>query len=626
MIPRQTGKSFTLADCLFQKYIEDGEQGYNYLMMSPQENKVKNLLIDDIMLEPFGGQEVLSDINSVYIKIPDNFVKRKYKEWQENPDVLDNLIQQGLITDDLQYTKLFWGDLANTGKGSREQSHYNGRLFNGAELTLAGANNPNISNILRGKKWKGVYIAEMGEVEKDIMSIFMPSVIKQGGWFWFDGTPPNRPKGNQWFYFKFIEPIVKNQNVKLAKKFGVSFYNLSQTLEIAQTTAEIMAGLEPRKITDRRMLAIGKLEDLFPYIWKGEEYFTRIQSSRKVPLTIDYLKDKDGNYIENVENSYTDPKTKERVVFYKYNLKPAPINTSGLALMDESEYNREMQMSFTDFGQQTFDLFSEANVIPHELFNPTIYNCFTGFDQGVNSNFVMLNPLGTHSATCIVHIALIPHGRFYQYVIYDYEYIEKPSKYNIARCWLDTLKAGKPIVLDNAILKSLDSDNLSVFNAIIESDDDLYNHSEARINKGIYKCIKRESYSKAKEYNTWFSQTQVTDLTQETYRHPTDASQIGRKIMITDKCTPIINYLHEQTMIIKGEGKSAKFDLKTERNDLYDSLTYAIDLVELHPEYLKDFNSFWARHLESRYTQYDDTDYEYMNRVQNSQKLFNSWF
>lgn len=93
-------------------------------------------------------------------------------------------------------------------EGSPREAELRVRLFNGAWITLYGADNP---DALRGLYFDGLVLDEFGDMKPSLMGeVILPTLIDRGGWMVVIGTPKGRnqffdlvkkaEKDDGWFY------------------------------------------------------------------------------------------------------------------------------------------------------------------------------------------------------------------------------------------------------------------------------------------------------------------------------------------------------------------------------------------------------------------------------------------
>lgn len=578
---RQVGKSNVASTLVFTRIIEESRDGFDYLVMGPIEKTINELFIGNVIIEAFGGKEVVpnQDINCVWIPTPKKY-KANFKEQKTTLNKLmssdlafvtdlceyEKWVQAGLLSEDLQWVKLFHEDLKPGGRGKGED--YQGKLFTGARMTFASSNNPNLDAIIRGRQFNGVWVDEIGETKIDIRSIYTAGVNTKSGWVLYTGTPPNKPK-NPWVYTTVINPVINNPNISKKRYMGVDFYNFSRN-SIDPDTGE--------KYNFNSYLAIGKLENVWQYVYQGKKRLIDANRTRPVSYMPKYLLDEQGDKIPEETGCYTVGGEKI-VVGYQFEMIPDTDN--GVTTGDEEAYQREYQVAFDNVADKVFNGFSINNVIARKDFNPSNYKIHVlGFDYG-SKDRTGDTTLKNRSSTAWCKVAVVPDGDAFQYIIYDCQYINKPNELEIANCWNQNLKDGLLIVADSALWSEVVFAGSNVYSTFTNALPELKANRLSRTNEGVFKCFKWNSNTKkAEKFNEYFAQSHITK--QRPYFNISKPLEPGRKIMVTDNCVELINFLITYGYKVK---KIVGTDISEQSlpevgDDLYDAMTYAVDFIE----------------------------------------------
>jgi hypothetical protein len=623
LISRQVGKSNLLSYIWWDRIIMDGKVGESYLTLSPKSGDVEKLMLADILTEAFGGSKLVHDLNSVYIKPPSSWlapIMDEHEKWLEETEGTNNLqitskasqqnqqpqsfwslyLKNGLIKikDNEIYVKLFFQDISQTGGGKRE-NYFSGVLFNGANIFCLGATHT-LSSQIRGKKFAGNYGEEMGEYPEEPFSALLPAITSQKGWMMYAGTP-NKNNPLNWLYEQYIE-VKNSSNCEYFIENGVEFYKSKLERKIPNTQENILKG-EPEFIVDgsnTTIWAIGDIENIFPYVYKGQERFTDVQLSRKYPHKMEYLKDEKNQYILDNQGKF------------KYKIVPDfqlnkdgtfPLDPPNNGLLNEEQYDREYRVKFTAGNYQAFpDFIEDVNVISHaELLQSTYFkgsNTIGGYDQGIADKSVIdiKGREGKSSASCKAKVLCIkiPFTNQYQYVIYEVEYLSTPVATNIAHEWLDMLNTNIPIIAENALWTTPIMGGIKPFNQIINADDELKNDRRAYTDVGIFKCFKRQWQDKFNDLNLWFRSTEFKPKDRKVnvkYVNPINPLEPGRKLYITDNCKELIKYFNEMTLEFNSADNSRK--PAKMREDQFDAATYPMDILEYKENVKIQVEKFW---------------------------------
>jgi hypothetical protein len=608
MWSRQIGKSNLLSGTFWKRIIDTSKVGQLYITMSPTEGDVKDLMIDDILLEAFGGKDTIYDLNAIFITPPTewwdymsySFQKDYglYKYWQDNNWLI--------MSEGTPYVKLFIRDLSNSGRGKKSQLHYTGKLFTGADILCVAANH-NLNKTVRGRKIKGVYGEEMGEYPKDPFGAILPSVLKQNGWMMYAGTP-NETNPLNWTYEKYTE-VINSPYVEKERQYGIDFYTSAVALEVPISAEDLLDGSvgEQQTVTQKTTWAIGDLENIFPYVYQGNISFANIQASRKNPHKVVYHLDSQNKPIKDAKGNLL------------FDIVPTGIpNPSGL-LTDE-QYEREFRVRFNAGDVTVFKDFSdEINVIDHTLFKPERYNCIAGYDHGTadENDLANIKQEGRISASAYAKVACIPimGTDEYQYVIYDGGYISDPTLTDISSTWHNLLLEGMPIIAENALWKKTIKGVKSDFMEILESNKYLLQDPRSYTGRGIFKCHKRVAQKKIPDLNKWFREDKFLPhgrINPTKYIHPVDITKTGRKIFITSNCQDLIRFFKTCTLVVNKKGEKVE---KKIRNDIYDAATYVIDFMEYRKDLTRDIKKYWELNKTWPVPQAENTeDYEWLRR------------
>lgn len=608
LIARQVGKSNLLSLIYWYRIINNGQVGESYLTLSPKSGDVEKLMLADILTEAFGGQKLVFDLNNVYIKPPDKWLnpimddhEESIKNGAEGKTLWTTYIDNGLVKingNDI-FVKLFFKDISQTGGGKRE-NYFSGVLFNGVNIFCLGATHT-LSSQIRGKKIAGNYGEEMGEYPEEPFSALLPAVTSQKGWMMYAGTP-NKNNPLNWLYEQYIE-VKNSSNCEYFVENGVDFYKSTLERKIPNTQENILKG-EPEFIVDgynTTVWAIGDIEKIFPYVYKGRERFTDIQLSRKYPHKVEYLKDENNNYLLDHQG-----KLRYQIVpdFELNKDGTFPLDPPNNGLLNEEQYNREYRVQFTAGNYQAFPDFNEKiNVISYEKLIDSAYyrasNTIGGYDQGIADKSIIdiKGREGKSSASCKAKVLCIkvPYTDQYQYVIYDVEYLSMPVASNIAQEWFELLDNNIPIVAENALWSTPIMGGIKPFNQIINSDSNLQHDRRAYTNVGIFKCFKRQWQDKFNDMNLWFRSTEFKpkDRTNNVrYINPVNPLETGRKLFITDNCRELIKYFNEMTLEFNSNDNSRKPSKM--REDQFDAATYPIDMLEYREAIRKNIEKFWT--------------------------------
>lgn len=608
LISRQVGKSNLLSAIWWKRIIEDGKVGETYITLSPRSGDVEKLMLNDILLEAFGGAKLVHDLNAIYIKPPTKWLEPVMQEHEalektdeQHKSLWSIYLKQGFIKveDDDIYVKLFFEDISQTGSGKRE-NYFSGVLFNGATILCLGATHT-LSSQIRGKKFAGNYGEEMGEYPEEPFSALLPAITSQRGWMMYAGTP-NKNNPLNWLYQQY-EEVKNSPNCEKFTDCGVDFYKTKLERRIPNSQENILKG-DPEFIVDgynTTVWCIGDIEKIFPFVHRGAERFTDVQLTRKYPHTVKYTKDTEGKYMLNAQGHI------------KYDIIPDfELNPDGSFPMDppngagnltEEQYNREYRVQFMAGTAQAFPEFSyDNNVISYDALVNSHYfqssNTVGGYDQGIaNSTIIDIKGReGKSSASCIAKVLCIkiPYTDQYQYVIYDVQYLANPVAPAIAHNWLEFLKANIPIVAENALWITTLQGGIKPFNQILNADRDLLNDKRSFTDRGIFKCFKRTWQNKFDDLNNWFKSTEFKPKGRTSsvkFINPIYPTIAGRKLYITDNCRELIKYFSELTLDLNTTDNSRKPGKM--RSDQFDAATYPIDLIEYKEINKKDIEKFW---------------------------------
>ncbi len=590
MWSRQIGKSNLLSYIFWDRVINTSKRGELYLTMSPREGDIKSLMIDDILLEAFGGKDHVYDINAVYIIPPHDWWLDMQNAFQKDASLLDYWKNNNWLREnnDQIYVKLMIEDLSNSGNGKKSQLHFGGTLFTGADILCVAANH-NLNKTVRGRKIKGVYGEEMGEYTNDPFGPILPSVLGQDGWMIYAGTP-NESNPFNWVYEKYNEVV--NSPYCLHKfKFGVDFYKSTVESDIPASMEDILEAdkngeIASDTITQITLWCIADIEKIFPYVYKGNVKFARVQAQRKNPHKVIYEKNALGQHVYDADKNL------------KFTIVATGIpNPTGL--LDDEKYQREYRVKFSAGQYTAFSEFSrEINVIDSTKFNPDNYFSIAGYDHGIKDEKITgVTADGKVSASCWAKIACIPvpQTQNFQYVIYEVGYITDPTAHQIATKWHELLLDGTPIISENALWRSTIKGAEKAFNQILNSHPYLKEDYRAHTGRGIFQCFKRGWGEKFSDLNSWFREDSFVPYGRTArvpYIHPIDSQKKGRKLFITSDCIELINYFASQIIVLDSQNQYAP---KKMRDDLYDAATYAIDVMEYKPATVKAIQEYWAK-------------------------------
>lgn len=609
---RQVGKSNGCSWIFWDKLINNSYNGELYVVLSPSESEIYEFLVNDILIEAFGGKGVVYDINAVYIPAPKKWLKIMGRFWAETPGAFEQWLLKGWITEDRKWVRLFRESLSITGKdstgvggGKKKQQHYEGKLFTGASILLVACTH-HLDNILRGRKISGVYGEEVGQWPKNPFGVIMPSLLRQGGWLMVAGTP-NGTDPHNWVYTEFVKPIRNSPYHKHVQKAGVDWYKNVTEKEATLKMEDVKRGLMPEEkngkiVTRTQILSIGDIEKVFPYVYEGTQVFDEVQMSRRFPHKVVPKRDPYGQVIIDEDNRLEVKSDEGTRVFeyYKYDVVPieGQQNRPG-ATLTEDKYNREYRMDFNaGSGIIFYNWNRDINVIPQEDFNPDLYNSIAGYDHGIWRKQVQdTKEERRASASAWAKVAVVPHGNEFQYVVWDCGYIDEPTASNIADIWHnDLLLNGIPIVAENALWKTGILEGGKAIGEIINANDALKADYRGRPGVGIFKCRKRTENDKFNDINVWLMQQSIKSPMSSTtghFRHPSSPSKLGRKLMVTSNCVEFISLLEDWSYQVTAEGYKKP---KTVRNDIFDTVTYPIDYFEKFPENRQKIQSYWMNH------------------------------
>jgi hypothetical protein len=604
LMSRQVGKTKGCSWIFWDKVINHTQTDSDlYLAVSASEGDIKSFMLNQVFLDAFdiniNSEEII--INNVYIATPEWWIKKQSKIWASRPDILQTWIEEGLITPDKKFVKLFKDDISVKGK----TQHYEGVLFNGAKI-MCIACSTHFQNAVRGRRIHGVYGEEIGQWAMNILSeTIEPSILSNNGWQIFTGTPNGKNPQN-WMYHDLYVPVVKASSTKTSFKAGIDWYVNEIKKEATLTAEEVMElseddsiGLTSKRFSTRReVVAVGDIEKLFPYVYKGSQKFDMIQNGRQVPHKVKFLTDENNKPVED-EQSYIVNKRGDIVFkYYKYTIIPTDQKNAG-ARLNEDSYRKEYRMRFDSGTEAAFYAFNEeANVIPAEKFDPSLYPMrIAGYDHGSYDGIIVTKEDRKKSASAIAKVACIPVHNTYQYIIYETHYLEEANKEDAAREWYAALLEGLPVVVDNALFNKRVVGGQTDFQQILTSVPEvIQDRNRVHAFKTIFGSHKREELEKVNSLNKWFNQSQVEiqgSNGHAEFKNPTDLTKSGRKIMITSNCTELIEYLK----MISYEVYGSKKKLKKARNDIWDATTYAIDFVEFDKQKnMEKIKYYWQNH------------------------------
>lgn len=619
---RRAGKSFVFASEFIDYGLNWCQKGDQMLIIGNNENNVRNLIVEGAMLEPFGGKATLDSVNQVYLSTSLDVVKKamdqKVRYWETalGQEELEAWIKEGYITTDLSYVKLFIDPLSNSGLGNKEQARYEGKLFSGVTMKIAGGNNPNIGSILSGQAYRVAWLEEIGQLDKNIFGVFIPTVLDRkdeegypNGKVIVNGTP-SRDEENAWFQKDFVTPYTTGEGMEYEERLGFEIYSDVRNIKGIETINGTSLSF-----TNRSTLMLGDFEKVFPYIYGGITTFNSVQSSRAVPsLDEAFYEDKmpkealaitgeDGKpivevskYFErkyNLENLKYDFVYKE-LKHYKYELVPASWaeNKAGATgTISFEDYSKEYRMMFNSIETKAFKHFDKDCIIKRDNFNPYLYNSVAGFDHGKGENVELdVNKHIKESGTCWAKVAIIPYADTYQYVVWDVGFLAVPSFYNIASCWLELWDSGCPVISDDSVFRTQMGGG-SDYDWLLYEQPRLKEHQLFGYKKSVYPCFKRKraGEDKVKLFDEMFGRRNILKTKEEYQSFSQDQDQKGRQILITDNCLSAIDFFKK----LKIRRKDSK--LETRRDDIYDAITYAIDFIEMKiaPTQLRNFWDEW---------------------------------
>jgi hypothetical protein len=639
---RRSGKSTLFAPEFLDYCLNICKKGDQTLILGNNENNIKNLIIDNALLEPFGGKEYINSINQVYLSTSLDIVKKsmdiKVRFWETSlgQDEYQNWIKEGYITQDLEYVKLLIQPLDNKTAGGKDQARYEGELFNGVKIKIAGGNNPNIGSILSGQAFRIAWLEEIGQLDKNIFGIFIPTVLDRKDEFGIpngkvivNGTPP-RDETNTWFYKDYVEPYLVGKGVEYENRLGIDIYTDKRYIEGIDS-------YEGKSVsfTTVTSLCIGDFENIFPYIYGGLTTFNSVQSQRHIPFLGEafYEQKIPKKAITKVDNNnkhivfedyYWDKELDLNTLKYKFNKKYfnkydydiveqdyiLAREGSGGAI-DFDQYSKEYRMQFNSLETKMFTNFNQECIIRKDEFNPYLYHSIAGYDfgKGQDVEFDVEKHI-KESGTCYAKVALIPYGNTYQYIVWETGFISVPSERSIADSWIKLWNEGCPVVADDTFFHAKVISNIVPYQIINHKCPDLSQHRLFGYNKSIYPCYKRKKggVDKAKLFNDMIGNSRVNNSDEQFIIPNTDKK--GRQIMFTDNCTHAINYFTNQKINRKTS------QLEKTRDDIYDAITYAIDFIEINVnsdnlnEFWEEFN-YWKNKSNQRYDYEDNYNQDY---------------
>lgn len=586
-ICRQTMKSKTCSTIWWDR-IFHAENEDLFIASAPLEKDVYDILISDIFLEAFGGSKEVEDLNDIYIKAPEEFenkMKEKwskdallYKKWFENkanPIQWAVNLKEKPEDEDNIYFKLFIEDL----KGANNAS-YKGRVFNGAKILCVSAGFT-FGDKIRGKKIKGVYGEEISQYPKNPFGILMPAIISQGGWVMFAGTPPE--EDGHWVQEEVWNKIQDSKNVKYSKQLGLEWNYAIRKEEVPPSYDELMMGIEKKYAKRTQLNCIGKLEDLFPFVYNGPQRFAEVQACREFPARIVPRLNSFGKPILDEDTILKDGKGNILFKgFYKYDIELSTEKNPGIPLFSEEQYQREYQMNFGMGDEKAFPTFTDSNIIKQEDFKPEYFHTISGYDHGAyEGKIIGITKGGGKSASVWVKVAVNVVNGAKQYIIYDEHFIEDPTEINVNHEWQGLLNEGCPIVYDRAIDNTHGGTN-SVKNTILKADRSIIKGK--RFQTGFYSGLKTHGErDKINRYKSYFKQ-HIDKKSGAKFQHPMIFGEDGYKLYITDNCKNLIEWFSKQAWVVtskKGVSKELQVrELKKFRDDAWDAVTYAIDTLE----------------------------------------------
>ena len=621
MWSRQVGKSNLSSYMAWDKMInyEYTTQKTKYLILHPQDNAIQSIMLDDILLEPFGGAGVVPDLlndvnlNCVYIKPPEWWLDRQInifendrlaqeeilnaeienknkkikldigplqRQWQVNRWILKN--------DKQIYVKLFIENLSRT----RSQAHFNGRLFNGAQIVCLAANQY-LHKAIRGSKLQGVYGEEMGEYGASPFDIITPALLsKDDSWSIFAGTP-NGSKPMNWLYDKF--KLVKyDPNCQVFFEKGVDYYISEVITELPPSAEDLMKetsnAIENIQIKTKTVWSIGEIEKIFPYVYDGSNRYAKIQAQRTDPQKAEV---KRTDMLEVVRDDSGNP---------IYIISDLPKNPSGI--IDNEKYEREYRVKFVSIDSLAFPEFNpDVHIIDHNSYNWDKHPLrILGYDHGVGTSKITKTVNGhVRSASTWSKIACFPirGTNSYQYVIYDVGYLFEPTEQHIADLMYSALLEGMPVVAENVLWRNTIMGGQTDIMRIISSSERMKDDRRAWTNTGIFKCYKYPSFqNKYNAYNNYFKYTSFNledgDSTIE-LKNPLNPLESGYKVVMTDRCLELAQFFSSHMFVTDKDGNKKPDAL---RDDIFDGATYPIDTLE-NPQYKAtktNIIDYWSKH------------------------------
>jgi len=598
-IARQTMKSKTVSTIFWDRLLHAKNKEW-YIAMSPLEKDIEDLLISDIFLEAFGGSNVVEDINSIYIKAPKEFEDKMVKDWSKDKAYMEQWLNNSsnanqwaiyrendtIDSQDL-YFKLFRENISGANNAS-----FKGTLFNGA-IILCVSSGYTFGDKIRGKKIKGVYGEELGQYPYNPFSAIMPAIISQEGWVMFAGTPPEEE--DSWVYEDVWTKIMDTEGVRYEKKFGLEWHYAIKKTEIPPTFEDLNNGIEKKYKIRNQLNCVGRLEDLFPYIYKGAERFAEIQSCREYPAII---KPKRNSFNKPIlDKSSVIKDSKGNVIFpgfFEYDIEISTKKNPGVPLFTEERYAREYQMNFIAGSENVFDRFSPSNILRREDFSPEYYHTIAGYDHGSHQGKIIGMVKGNaKSASVSVKVAVNIVNGAKQYIIYEENFIENPSEHNVNQEFQILLNEGYPVVYDYAMDNNNGGSN-SILNAIISADRSIYDNK--RFRDGMFPCLKNNTRDKVSRYNEWFKE-HIDLKTGVRFKNPINSKEDGYKLYITDNCQTLIHWFEKQSWVRSGKKTNSNTqvrELRKFRDDTWDAGTYAIDTIEFdYRDTFKNVLRFW---------------------------------
>jgi hypothetical protein len=603
-IARQSGKSKVCSTIWWQRIIYGGENEDVFIATAPMEKDIYDILIDDIFLEAFGGAKEVEDINAVYVTAPEKFEKSMvekweddikngngslYKKWFDNPKHANQwaIKRKGEDGKEKIFFKLFVNDI----KGANN-SNYTGTIFNGSKVMCVSPTFK-FGDKIRGKKIKGVYGEEISQYASNPFGALGPAIISQGGWMMFAGTPPE--DDSSWIHEDVWGKIRKGESLNYQKKLGMELYSAQKKVEIPAATYEEMLKGDKRFTVRTQLNVIGRLEEIFPFIYNGPQRFAEIQACRERP-----------SVIKPMLNSRGKPILDEETVidgvfsgFYKYTIEPSKEPNPGAPVFSEEQYQREYQMNFGTADEKAFPTFTDSNIIKQEDFDPSYFYTAAGYDHGAFQGKIRGIAKGSgKSASVWVKVAVNIVNGAKQYIIYDEKFIEDPREISVNNEWQGLLNSGCPIIYDRAIANTHGGSN-SVLNAILRADPSIIDNP--RYNDGFFPGQKRIGVrDKVNDYKAYFKE-HTDKRTKVRFKHPIFIKEDGYKLYITDNCINLIEWFDKQSWVVtskKGGSKETQVkELRKFRDDAWDAVTYCIDTIESNYNYIyDDLLKFWRRY------------------------------